>query len=82
MAFHPDGGTHPVARQAGVRREDADNLSALATLVVAFACGISGLLMGLCIAVSPLRGLAFVFGAILAGGTVWFARDLMEALRR
>lgn len=82
MALYPDGGTRPAARPVGLRRGEAENVSAAAILVVAFACGMSGLLMGLCLAVSPLRGLCFVFGAVFAGGAVWFARDLMEALRR
>ncbi|MFG1311445.1 hypothetical protein [Xanthobacter tagetidis] len=72
----------PVVRPAGLRREDAENVNAAAILVVAFACGLSGLLMGLCLAVAPLKGLSFVFGAVFAGGAVWFARDLMETLRR
>ena len=61
---------------------DASQRSSAAVLVVALACAVSGLLMGLCLAASPWPALSFVFGAFLAGGAVWFVRDLLEALRR
>ncbi|MDI4665442.1 hypothetical protein K9U40_14045 [Xanthobacter autotrophicus] len=48
-----------------------------AVLVVALSCAISGLMMGLCLAAAHWPALAFLFGAVLAGTGVWFAKDLM-----
>ncbi len=61
---------------------DASQRNSAAVLVVALACAFSGLLMGLCLAASPWPVLSFVFGALFAGGAVWFMRDLLDALRR
>lgn len=76
----------PQRVQSGVARsmaaEDASARNSVAVLVVAFACALSGLMMGLCLAASPWPALSFVFGALFAGSGVWFLRDLIEALRR
>lgn len=80
LAHHFKTRARPAAQPVDVRRGGAEDLGSAAAVVVAFGCGMSGLLMGLCLAASPWPFLAFGFGAVLAGGAVWFARDLMEAL--
>lgn len=52
-----------------------------AFLTVAFLCAMSGLLMGLCLAISFKPALAFVFGVVLAGGAAWYGRGLYEQVR-
>lgn len=45
-------------------------------MVVAMACALSGLLVGLCLAAAHWPALAFLSGAALAGTGAWFARGL------
>lgn len=71
----------PYVAARSIAAADASQRNAAAVLVVALVCGSSGLLLGLGLAVSPWPALSFVFGAVFAGGGVWFMRDLMEALR-
>jgi len=52
-----------------------------AVLVVAMGCAMSGLMAGLMLAALRQQLLAFLLGAALTGGIVWFGRDLAEKLR-
>lgn len=84
MAYEFDGGRPPSRRAAarGIAASDhAARHSAAAALVLAFACAMSGLLMGLCLAGAHWPALAFVAGAGLAGAGTWLARDLIDSLR-
>lgn len=51
-------------------------------MVVAMACSLSGLLVGLCLAAAHWPALAFLSGAALAGTGAWFARGLALDLAR
>ncbi|MFG1347620.1 hypothetical protein V5F59_22230 [Xanthobacter autotrophicus DSM 431] len=84
MAYEFDGGIPPSRRAAarGIAANDSvARHSAAAALVLAFACAMSGLLMGLCLAGAHWSALSFVAGAGLAGIGTWLARDLIAALR-
>jgi hypothetical protein len=55
---------------------DASAREHASIMVVAMACAVSGLLMGLCLAAAHWTALAFILGAALAGTGAWFARAL------
>lgn len=83
MAFEYDRGArraprHPLEGLARAAQAHPVPLSAASVLVVALVCAMSGLVMGLCLAMSPGPLLAFLFGAVLSGLVAWHVRDAME----
>lgn len=85
MAFEYDRGARRAPRRplegfsmGRAARVHTVPLSAASVLVVALVCAMSGLVMGLCLAMSSAPLLAFGFGAVLAGIAAWHARDALE----
>lgn len=84
MAFEVKREMRPPLGRAAARSIAAGDdfaRNGAAVLVVASACAMSGLLMGLCLAAAHWPALAFLFGAVLAGSGTWFARDLIGHMR-
>lgn len=61
---------------SSIAAADASARERASIMVVAMACAVSGLLMGLCIAAAHWAAGAFLLGAILAGTGAWFGRGL------
>lgn len=72
---------HPIGQAArNIAAGDAGARERASVMVVALACSVSGLLMGLCLAAAHWPALAFVLGAALAGSGAWLARGLVQDL--
>lgn len=65
----------------GVEHEDLSASRNAAALVMSLACAMSGLVMGLALTAAQRPLLAFLCGAVLAGGMGWFARALVQRTR-
>lgn len=81
MAERPRRSRAPIA--AAIEAQQAPVLfeGGAAFLIVAFLCAMSGLFMGLCLAMSVKPALAFLFGVVLAGGAAWYGRALFDQVR-
>ncbi|MEP9352173.1 hypothetical protein ABLE93_01095 [Xanthobacter sp. KR7-65] len=83
MAFEMKGRSYPPpGAQPGhlaahsLAAADASARERASVLVVAMACAVSGLLVGLCLAAAHWPALAFILGAGLAGTGAWIGRGL------
>ncbi len=89
MALEYDAGRRGPRHSASVHAvavpsagdEDLSASRNAASLVLSLACAMSGLVMGLALTASQRPLLAFVCGAVLAGGVGWFARALVPRSR-